>query len=120
MSGWHPRIEQSHAALVGLDILSDDNLGNRVHDCLPAWPLLTTNTKGMLGYSSRADVAADIDAAKAGQAKYIEAINATDVAGVLANDELRLSLLQAAQPPSTVNCVQCMALALLGLPAIRT
>jgi cbb3-type cytochrome c oxidase subunit III len=35
---------------------------------MPAWPLVTRATPGLLGYSSRADVAADVDAARAANA----------------------------------------------------
>jgi cytochrome c oxidase cbb3-type subunit 3 len=73
----------------------------------PSIPLLTTNTKGMLGYSSRAVVAADIDAATAAQSKYLDAIKATDVAGVLSNDELRTFAIAGGAAAFRINCVQC-------------
>src|SRR5271157_2233098 len=40
----------------------------------PAWPLVSSYTKGMLGYSQRAAVTASIAEARAGQAKYNDAI----------------------------------------------
>lgn len=73
----------------------------------PSIPLLTSNTKGWLGYSSRADVAAELDAATAAQSKYIEAIKTTDVAGILANDELRTFATAGGAAAFKVNCVQC-------------
>lgn len=73
----------------------------------PAWPLLTSNTKGTLGYSSRADVAAELSAATAAQAKYVDAIKTTDVAGILANDELRTFAIAGGAAAFKVNCVQC-------------
>src|SRR5690349_15666453 len=37
----------------------------------PAWPMLTEATRGVLGYSSRADVARDLEAARAAQMVYV-------------------------------------------------
>lgn len=73
----------------------------------PAWPTLTGNTKGMLGYSSRANVAAELKTAAAAQAKYVDAIKTTDVAGILANEELRTFAIAGGAAAFKVNCVQC-------------
>jgi cytochrome c oxidase cbb3-type subunit 3 len=45
----------------------------------PAWPLIRTATTGLLGYSSRADVKAELAAAKATKADYIAAIGSKSV-----------------------------------------
>ena len=73
----------------------------------PAWPTLTGNTKGMLGYSSRGDLNTALTAAKADQAKFVDAIASTDVAGIMANEELRTFATAGGAAAFKVNCVQC-------------
>ena len=49
----------------------------------PAWPKLDgTYTEGYLGYSQRAAVKSDVEAAKAAQAKYHEAVAKTPIADI--------------------------------------
>ena len=56
----------------------------------PAWPLVSTATTGMLGYTSRGEVRAELDAAaEAAQQKFFDAIAEKDVAEILADNELR-------------------------------
>lgn len=73
----------------------------------PAWPLISGNTKGMLGWSSRGSVNADLTAAKAAQAQFIDQIAAKDVAGILADDNLRQFAIAGGAAAFKVNCVQC-------------
>jgi len=73
----------------------------------PAWPTLTGNTKGMLGWSSRGSVNDDLTAAKAAQAKFIDAIAGKDVNAILADDELRQFAIAGGGAAFKVNCVQC-------------
>lgn len=40
----------------------------------PAWPLISTATTGLLGYSSRAEVRAELDVAELAKADYISAV----------------------------------------------
>ncbi|MBS0231932.1 MAG: cytochrome-c oxidase, cbb3-type subunit III [Proteobacteria bacterium] len=54
----------------------------------PAWPLMTGYTKGVLGYSQRAEVAKDVAAANAAQEKYRAEIAATPIADIKKNPEL--------------------------------
>lgn len=82
----------------------------------PSIPLLTTNTKGLLGYSSRADVAAEMTTAAAAQSKYVDAIKTTDVAGILANEELRTFAIAGGAAAFKVNCVQCHGSGAAGSP----
>lgn len=73
----------------------------------PAWPTLTGYTKGQLGYSQRAEVAADIAAAKAAQEKYRQGIGAAALGDIKKNQEL----LQFAQAGGKAifgdNCAAC-------------
>ena len=55
----------------------------------PAWPGLTGNTQGVLGWSSRGAVATEMTEAEAAKAGMVEKIANTDLAGILADDEMR-------------------------------
>ena len=59
----------------------------------PAWPLLKENTKGMLGYSSRAEVAAELGDAKAAQSVFMEKIAAMPLAEIVDPDLILTPLL---------------------------
>ncbi|MVA97433.1 cytochrome-c oxidase, cbb3-type subunit III [Nitratireductor sp. CAU 1489] len=73
----------------------------------PAWPLISTATTGVLGYSSRQDVRAELDAAEAAKGGYVEAVSGKDVADILADEQLRLFAVSAGAAAFKVNCVQC-------------
>ena len=49
---------------------------------MPAWPLVTSYTKGMLGYSQREVVAEQIEAAKAAKTEFRQKIAASDLAAI--------------------------------------
>ena len=73
----------------------------------PAWPMLSSATPGLLGYSSRAEVAQTIEAAKAAQKDSLDKIAAANVDDIL-KDENLLSFAQAGGAAAfKVNCVQC-------------
>lgn len=73
----------------------------------PAWPMLTGATKGVLGYSSRAEVAADISTAKSAQGAVLEKLAATPVKDILADPQLAKFATAAGAAAFKVNCVQC-------------
>lgn len=73
----------------------------------PAWPMLTSATKGMLGYSSRKDVKNDLAAAEAAKGKYVAAIQAKSVSEILTDDALREFAVAAGAAAFKVNCTQC-------------
>ncbi|WP_395662467.1 cytochrome-c oxidase, cbb3-type subunit III, partial [Aestuariivirga sp.] len=73
----------------------------------PAWPLLTSATPGLLGYSSRGAVAEQIDAARAAQKENLDKIAAASVDDILKDPNL-LAFAQAGGAAAfKVNCVQC-------------
>jgi cytochrome c oxidase cbb3-type subunit III len=82
----------------------------------PSIPLLTTNTKGLLGQTNRGDLAKELTTASLAQAKYVDAIKATDVAGVLANEELRTFAIAGGAAAFRINCVQCHGSGAAGSP----
>ncbi|MCB1383363.1 MAG: cytochrome-c oxidase, cbb3-type subunit III [Notoacmeibacter sp.] len=73
----------------------------------PAWPMLTDNTKGMLGWSSRGAVASEMNEAEAARATLVEKIKGTEVADILANDEMRTFAIAAGASTFKVYCSQC-------------
>lgn len=82
----------------------------------PAWPLLTTNTKGVLGYSSRMAVETDIAQAKTAQAQWLDKIKAASLDDIVKDPEL-LQFAQAGGAAAfKVNCVQCHGAGAQGGP----
>ena len=73
----------------------------------PAWPLISSATPGLLGYSSRAEVVEQIEAGKAAQKDSLDKIAAMNVDDIL-KDETLLSFARAGGAAAfKVNCVQC-------------
>ncbi|HWK66635.1 MAG TPA: cytochrome-c oxidase, cbb3-type subunit III [Rhizobiaceae bacterium] len=73
----------------------------------PAWPMLRSATSGLLGYSSRADIKAELAAAEAAKGSYVAAVASKDVAEILADPTLREFAIAAGGAAFKVNCVQC-------------
>ncbi|MBB4066974.1 cytochrome-c oxidase, cbb3-type subunit III [Gellertiella hungarica] len=73
----------------------------------PSIPLLTENTKGTSGFSSRASLTAEMDAAKAAQKATLDKIAATPV-GDIAKDKTLLEFAVAGGASAFKNnCAQC-------------
>ncbi|RYE41197.1 MAG: cytochrome-c oxidase, cbb3-type subunit III [Hyphomicrobiales bacterium] len=73
----------------------------------PAWPMLSSATTGLLGYSSRADLDADLAAARAAQGDMLEAVTTTPVADILKDDGLARFARAGGQSLYKVYCSQC-------------
>lgn len=73
----------------------------------PAWPMLTSATKGALGYSSRNDVGNELAAAEVAKGKYVAAIQSKTVSEIASDDALREFAIAAGGAAFKVNCVQC-------------
>jgi cytochrome c oxidase cbb3-type subunit 3 len=73
----------------------------------PAWPMLSSATTGVLGYSSRNDVKAELAAAEAAKGDYTAAIASKTVDEILADEKLRTFAAAAGAAAFKVNCVQC-------------
>ncbi|MES0155974.1 cytochrome-c oxidase, cbb3-type subunit III [Mesorhizobium sp. M0018] len=73
----------------------------------PAWPMLTSATRGALGYSSRRDVKNELAAAEVAKGKFVNAIQAKTVSEITADDTLREFAVAAGGAAFKVNCVQC-------------
>ncbi len=73
----------------------------------PAIPLLRTATGGVLGWSTRGDVAQKIAAANAGQAEMRELLVSTDLAMLDRDDALSSFASNAGAAVFRTNCSQC-------------
>ncbi|MCO5130097.1 MAG: cytochrome-c oxidase, cbb3-type subunit III [Xanthobacteraceae bacterium] len=83
----------------------------------PAWPLVRESTRGLLGYSSRSEMRAELAAANAAKANYIAAIGSKSVKEILADDKLRTFAAAAGAAAFKVNCVQCHGSGAQGSPS---
>lgn len=73
----------------------------------PAWPGITSSTKGLLGWSSRADVANEIAAVEAGRAELATKLVETELAAVAGDAELLQFAEAGGSSAYKVYCSQC-------------
>lgn len=73
----------------------------------PAWPGITGSTKGVLGWSSRADVAADIAAVEAGRAELATKLVNTELTEVTGDPDLLQFAVAGGNSAYKVYCSQC-------------
>ena len=83
---------------------------------MPSWPLVSDYTRGLLGYSQRATVAAEIAAAKSAQAQYLDRIAANDLSTIHDTPALLEFALAGGRSAFAVNCVQCHGSGGAGAP----
>ena len=82
----------------------------------PAWPMITSATSGMIGWSSRGDVKQELAAAETAKSDYVAAVAAASVEEILADDTLRQFATAAGAAAFKVNCVQCHGSGAVGSP----
>lgn len=82
----------------------------------PAWPLLNSVTTGVLGYSSRADVAAEIATAKQAQAGVLARISEASLEDIRKDPELFQFAVAGGTSAFAVNCSQCHGSGAAGAP----
>src|SRR5690606_4139209 len=82
----------------------------------PAWPLLSSATTGLLGYSSRAQLDESLAAAQAAQGDLIAQVAATPVAEIAQNDELARFARAGGRSLFKVYCSQCHGTGATGAP----
>ena len=73
----------------------------------PAWPLIHSATRGVLGFSSREELKVSMQKAAAGQANLVAAIAKEPVSAIVANGDLRRFATAAGSAVFKINCVQC-------------
>jgi cytochrome c oxidase cbb3-type subunit 3 len=88
----------------------------------PAWPLVSSYTHGLLGYSQRQRVAEQLEAAKAAQAVFRDKIAANDLQAIVNDPELLGFALAGGEAAFGNNCAPCHgrgAEGALGYPNLR-
>ena len=83
---------------------------------MPAWPLITGYTHGVIGYSSRASVAERLQEARAAQSGYVNRINASTLEEIRADPELLEFAIAGGRSAFAVNCSQCHGQGAAGAP----
>jgi cytochrome c oxidase cbb3-type subunit III len=73
----------------------------------PAWPMLTGATPGVLGYSTRAELAAEIEIAAAANANLMTALASADLTTLASNPDLNGFAINAGAAVFRANCSQC-------------
>jgi len=74
---------------------------------MPTWPLISSHTKGFLGYSQRSVVARALEEAKQAQSVYLDKIAANDPAAIKADSELLRFSLAGGEAAFGDNCAPC-------------
>jgi len=73
----------------------------------PAWPLINSATTGILGYSSRADVEAEITAADQANQVWYDRLTSTDLNAIADDAELQRFAVNAGAAVFRAHCSQC-------------
>ncbi len=73
----------------------------------PAWPLIKRGTEGTLGWSSRGQLAQEMDAEQARRKPLLDALAATPIERLSDNPELMRAAIEGGRAAFKVNCVQC-------------
>lgn len=82
----------------------------------PAWPLVSSYTKGVLGYSSRGAVADDLQALKAARADNVKLLASTKLEDIPKNDKLLSFARSYARTAFGDNCAPCHGQGGAGVP----
>ena len=83
----------------------------------PAWPLVNKATAGLLGYSSRAEVAVQIEEAKAANAELTEKLASVDLTMITDDAALHNYAVQGGAAVFRANCSQCHGSGAAGVQA---
>ncbi|MEQ8665619.1 MAG: cytochrome-c oxidase, cbb3-type subunit III [Rhodospirillales bacterium] len=73
----------------------------------PAWPTLSGYTQGVIGYSSRAEVAARLSEAEAAKSGYLARIEQASLEEIRSDEDLLNFALAGGRSAFAVNCSQC-------------
>jgi len=74
---------------------------------MPAWPLLTDYTRGVIGHSQRLNIIADMDALKSARAGLGEKLQAASLETIEADPELQQAALAWGRSAFGDNCATC-------------
>ncbi|OCC24718.1 cytochrome c oxidase, cbb3-type subunit III [Croceicoccus estronivorus] len=82
----------------------------------PAWPLLSHGTEGVLGWTSRGQLASEMNAEEARREPIMEALAATPIEKLPDNPGLMRAAIEGGRAAFKVNCVQCHGAGAAGSP----
>ena len=74
---------------------------------MPAWPLISSHTTGLIGYSSRAQLAKSVAEAREAQGAFLDRIEAASLEEIVADQELLEFAMAGGGSAFAVNCSQC-------------
>ena len=83
----------------------------------PAWPLVTQATPGLLGYSTRANVADEIERFEAANDSWFQRLNESELPAIIEDDELRDFAVNAGGSVFAAQCSQCHGAGAAGVQA---
>jgi cytochrome c oxidase cbb3-type subunit 3 len=83
----------------------------------PAWPLINGATAGLLGYSTRGEVAEDIARVDASNAEILARLSTADLTAIRDDDELHTFAVNAGGSIFAANCSQCHGRGAAGVQA---
>ncbi|WP_323035394.1 cytochrome-c oxidase, cbb3-type subunit III [Pararhodobacter sp.] len=83
----------------------------------PAWPLINSATTGILGYSTRAEVAAEIAAVDARNQVWYDRLMEADLASITDDAELQRFAVNAGAAVFRAQCSQCHGAGAAGVQA---
>jgi len=81
---------------------------------MPAWPLVSSFTTGVIGYSSRAKLEESMQTARAAQAQYLDRIEQASLEQITNDRELLDFAIAGGGSAFAVNCSQCHGLGAAG------
>ncbi len=73
----------------------------------PAWPLITSATPGLLGYSSRGELSRDLDRVAQERAQLTQAVRDASLPEIIADEKLRTFAVAGGMAAYRINCSQC-------------
>lgn len=73
----------------------------------PSWPLISSYTQGVLGYSQRETVRAEIKDARAAQSEFTEAIETSSLSAIRSDPELLRFAMAGGEADFGDNCAPC-------------
>jgi cytochrome c oxidase cbb3-type subunit 3 len=73
----------------------------------PSWPLISSHTEGLLGYSQRAEVRSEIQEARAAQSQFTEQIEAMELGEIRGDPELLRFAMAGGEAAFGDNCAPC-------------
>ena len=82
----------------------------------PAWPLITSATPGLLGYSSRGELSRDLDRVAQERAEMMQAVREASLPEILADEKLRTFAVAGGMAAYRINCSQCHGSGAQGAP----